>query len=1007
MRPAYSAALLCPLTLTLAVCSPVVPQGTFACSKDDLTACPSGWACQCRGKSCEWRCYSTEGGYCGDGTVDEGEDCEGQDLGGESCETQGFHGGALACFKNCKFNYQGCEGICGDGILTEGEVCDGIDFGGLTCTAFAPPPDVYSGPDAHYYAGHLTCSQDCQTIDAGACSDYCGDLVLNGSEYCDGADIASYFDCSRYGFYNGGLTCAPDCRHLDTSTCTGYCGDLRLTPSIEDCDGYAGDCAVNLGYIAGSIHCSGSCRQDLTTCATSVPEPLTWKRPTAPQALWASPSGWLIAVGDDGLITRFDGSTWHDQVSPTTATLTSVWGSSDTDIYAVGESGTIVHYDGALWTLTESPTQDNFTSVSGAAADDVFAATYDVNDSRAGLYHFDGMLWTSVDISALTPQRWSLWKSPSDPDLFLAGRYGSLAIFDGINWNVQHYGFSSFTAVHGVDRTQVVAVGKIMAVTNWQLARAFDGTSWTSLFSSARDGALSGVFVSSPHEIYAVGGHQMVPLLSRYDGESWFNLQTGLLNESYLAGITASPVHGFVAWGHKAHHWHGLPWSGRTLPVADLWHLAGLTRNDLYMAGDSSLYHFDGKSFTEEDLPALCTSSAIWVTPDGTAYSGGNGESILRRSPLTGTWEEMAHPAPSGCIDVTIYDIWGQSAVDVYAVGSAFCGSHSRAIALHYTPHAGWTLVDLPIDPEADSDLLAVWGFGPTVYAGGRRGGQWLLLFYDGNHWTEAPLPAGALSISELWGTSPANLLIASPDGIYHYDGSGLALVDATQVNSISGRSPFDIFAISDHGIRHFDGASWSRMATGPNLASGRAILALPGEAFALGAVQPESGTISTQLLSYAGVIPVMSADKCSPVIPVYCSPKGEAPARYFGDNVAGENRFESYGCAGSRPDTGKEVYYRFASPIDGTVTARLQPHEGDLDLIFVGSAAPPDGGVASPACDPTGHCLATSQHSGMAEEEIVLSVSKHQTYYLIVDGYDAGRSAYTLDLTCERQVVY
>ena len=49
--------------------------------------------------------------------------CDGQDLGGSTCETQGFTGGTLACRADCLFSFEGCTG-CGNGAVEAGEACD-------------------------------------------------------------------------------------------------------------------------------------------------------------------------------------------------------------------------------------------------------------------------------------------------------------------------------------------------------------------------------------------------------------------------------------------------------------------------------------------------------------------------------------------------------------------------------------------------------------------------------------------------------------------------------------------------------------------------------------------------------------------------------------------------------------------------------------------------------------------------------------------------------------------
>lgn len=69
---------------------------------------------------------------CGDAKVDEGEDCDGSDLGGESCTSLGFDLGTLSCNAECKFSTQSCVKLCGDGEIGPGEECDG-QMGPLSC----------------------------------------------------------------------------------------------------------------------------------------------------------------------------------------------------------------------------------------------------------------------------------------------------------------------------------------------------------------------------------------------------------------------------------------------------------------------------------------------------------------------------------------------------------------------------------------------------------------------------------------------------------------------------------------------------------------------------------------------------------------------------------------------------------------------------------------------------------------------------------------------------------
>lgn len=96
---------------------------------------------------------------CGDGVLDGNETCDGAALGGATCESLGYVGGELACESNCTaYDTSGCVApSCGDGIINQdSEDCDGSDLGGETCIGLG------------YEEGQLACAQDC-TYDENTC----------------------------------------------------------------------------------------------------------------------------------------------------------------------------------------------------------------------------------------------------------------------------------------------------------------------------------------------------------------------------------------------------------------------------------------------------------------------------------------------------------------------------------------------------------------------------------------------------------------------------------------------------------------------------------------------------------------------------------------------------------------------------------------------------------------------------------------------------------------------
>ena len=95
---------------------------------------------------------------CGNGILDNGEDCDGvqfAQLYPSRCADLGFNGpGSAACRPDCTIDYRPCQeaGVCGDGVFTPGfEQCDGQDFGDTSCRSLG------------FDGGDLRCTAACRT----------------------------------------------------------------------------------------------------------------------------------------------------------------------------------------------------------------------------------------------------------------------------------------------------------------------------------------------------------------------------------------------------------------------------------------------------------------------------------------------------------------------------------------------------------------------------------------------------------------------------------------------------------------------------------------------------------------------------------------------------------------------------------------------------------------------------------------------------------------------------
>jgi len=139
---------------------------------------------------------------CGNGLLDPGEPCDGSELGGNTCTSQGYSGGILACTYGCALDVSSCF-WCGNGVVDPGELCDGSNLAQTTCT------------DLGLNGNGLVC-EDCQ-FDIYSC-EWCGNGRLDPGEGCEGTDLRQQ-SCTSLDFSAGGdLACAEDCT-LDLAAC--------------------------------------------------------------------------------------------------------------------------------------------------------------------------------------------------------------------------------------------------------------------------------------------------------------------------------------------------------------------------------------------------------------------------------------------------------------------------------------------------------------------------------------------------------------------------------------------------------------------------------------------------------------------------------------------------------------------------------------------------------------------------------------------------------------------
>jgi hypothetical protein len=170
---------------------------------------------------------------CGDDMVEGDEACDGTDLLGEDCESQGFDAGTLGCKSDCTdYDTGTCMTFtCGNGVIEGMETCDGVQLGGESC--------VSQG----FNGGALSCAGNCMAYNTSQCTTVvCGNGLLEAGEVCDGGALGGQ-TCVSQGFDGGVLGCEGTCADYDTGACTNTC--------IEEDIGGATGLGVTSGSTAG------------------------------------------------------------------------------------------------------------------------------------------------------------------------------------------------------------------------------------------------------------------------------------------------------------------------------------------------------------------------------------------------------------------------------------------------------------------------------------------------------------------------------------------------------------------------------------------------------------------------------------------------------------------------------------------------------------------------------------------------------------------------------------
>ncbi|MBI1178809.1 hypothetical protein GC207_15360 [bacterium] len=125
--------------------------------------------------------------------------------------------------------------------------------------------------------------------------------------------------------------------------------------------------------------------------------------------------------------------------SPTQKTLYAVWGSNTNDIYAVGDNGIVIHYDGTSWSVETDtpPTAARLSSIYSAGPDELYFGGTD------GLFRKDAQGWSGNIAPEGTTTVTGITKTPAGELHIVAGR--QWLTFDGSAWRTNGLQYTAFS----------------------------------------------------------------------------------------------------------------------------------------------------------------------------------------------------------------------------------------------------------------------------------------------------------------------------------------------------------------------------------------------------------------------------------------------------------------------------------------------------------------------------------------------------------------------------------
>jgi hypothetical protein len=518
--------------------------------------------------------------------------------------------------------------------------------------------------------------------------------------------------------------------------------------------------------------------------------------------MWASPTGSVFAVGNEGNIAMFRGGSWTRLESGVLHKLSAVWGTSDSNVFAVGGGGCIIRFDGNSWSPVASGFASELRDIAGTPGGTIYAMSPEVLLRSSD----GGNTWTRTNFPFVSTERYTCIEADATHGVYV-----------GTSESLYQLAGNTMTRVadnFNVEDIWIAESGDVFFIEPGGLQR-FTGSN-VLLIALSND--LSAIDGTDLDNVYVVGGSFNEALAFELTAAGLIDIGTGLPLErnvtqcavmtdgtllvsgfrttsaSFAGGAwtaidrddafsyrdifgvgdeifaVSSPRDGSTTRGFL-HRFSGDQWLS-PLPVdARLNAVWARATNDVFAVGDG-VFHFDGASVTEVNTGLTASSSFQTVFGNDDVVFVGGGESLWK---FDGTWSDVSDLLLDRVDRLAISALW------VAPSGEAFVGLGQGLAVIDGSEVRIINAIDIPF-----LDIDDMFGFDANnIYMVDTSNYQIL-------HWNGSRLTVELVSEDmdrSVWGPAPNNVMVAGSGLIHHFNGQGWksVIVGTNGIHRIGG----------------------------------------------------------------------------------------------------------------------------------------------------------------------------------------------------------------------------